>query len=129
MSRGLLALSLAGCLYVRTADETHEANTVADALKRHYILPASAYMPGAKALMSNPSAGGTALEIAGVVERADQDRIVAILREIRSVAATRPIIVRFYREEIVTHWKNPQTGGRGASREFVGLLRTATVDY
>lgn len=78
---------------------------------------------------TKPAAGARAgvkvthVTVIGVVDRGDQDTVLAIVHDIRAVIATKPILVEFYREEVLT-----QTSAAGWHRDEVGLLRRVRVE-
>jgi hypothetical protein len=78
--------------------------------------------PRRPAVGVRPGVDVTFVTVIGVVDPEEQDKVVAILRDIRAVIATKPILVEFYREEILI-----QTSLTGWHREDVGLLRRARV--
>lgn len=121
----------AGCVLVPlgTAD-VDEASTINDALRRSYAFPVmSKFNPQRPAGGALPGLWDTYVEVIGVVDPVEQEKVIAILRDIRTRLAKKPIRVRFYREEVVTVESVDPTTGRelGWHREPKGLLHEERI--
>jgi hypothetical protein len=116
-------LSTTGCLKVPSASDAGEALEVSNALKERYRFPVMSKIdPTRPAAGARPGVDVTFVTVIGVVDPAEQDRVIAVLRDIRAVIATKPILVRFYREEVLT-----QTSPTSWQRDNLGLLRKARI--
>jgi accessory colonization factor AcfC len=85
--------------------------------------------PRRPAIHARPGVWDTAVVVIGVVDGPEQDKVIAILRDIQARLAKKPIRVRFYREEVLTVTDvNPSTGKvLGWHREEKGLLREERI--
>ena len=119
-----VALMSGGCLAIPTGDDAGEAQDISTALRERYRFPVMS-----KIDPTRPAAGAgagvkmTYVTVIGVVDRVDQDAVLAIVHDIRAVIATKPILVEFYREEVLT-----QTSAGGWHRDEVDLLRRVRVE-
>lgn len=123
-------LGLPGCISIPSGADAEEAKNITEALEKRYHFPVmSKFEPGKPAAGARPGAWENYVTIIGVVERAEQDKVIAILRDIRATIAKKPIWVRFYREEIITVTKTDPVTGRvlGAHRDEVDLLRELRI--
>lgn len=120
-----------GCVLVPPSSaDAGEAATISDALERSYAFPVmSKLVPQRPAMGARPGLWDTSVEIIGVVDPVEQEKVIAILRNIRARLAKKPIRLRFYREEVVTVEHVDPTTGRelGWHREPKGLLREERI--
>lgn len=127
----LMALACAACSLIPipiSGDDADEAGAVAAALEKRYDFPVKSKLePTKPAVGAWPGVDVTTIVIVGVIDPAEQDKIVAIVQDIRQAVAKKPIVVRFYREEVLTTWSNPETRTRGGRSELVDLLRTVRI--
>ena len=65
------------------------------------------------------------IDIYGVTERAEQDRILAILRKLRRQVGGKALVVQFRREEI---WEELPDGSRRPRRDREELMRKARIE-
>ena len=128
LTMGVLAVP--GCISIPSAADGEEAKNITNALRERYRFPVmSKFDPTKPAATARPSAWDNHVTIIGVVERAEQDEVIAILRDIRATIAKKPIWVHFYRDEVVTVTKTDPVTGRvlGRHREEVDLLREVWI--
>jgi hypothetical protein len=125
----LLAL-VSGCLVPPSGDDAEEAMRIGNVLRERYPFPVTSKMdPTRPAVGARPTASSTVVHVIGVVTRAEQDGVLRVVRELRRTHATKPILVRFFREERLTLRHDATTGQvTGGSREDIDLLRTERVD-
>ena len=120
-----------GCVLVPPSSaDAGEAATISDALERGYAFPVmSKVNPRQPAMGARPGVWHTSVVVIGVVDSVEQDKVIAILRDIRTKLAKKPIRVRFYREEVVTvEHVDPVTGRElGWHREDKGFLREERI--
>ena len=85
--------------------------------------------PRQPAVGARPGVWHTSVVVIGVVDSVEQDKVIAILRDIRTRLAKKPIHIRFYREEVLTVTDvDPATGKvLGWHREDKGLLREERI--
>ena len=126
-----VTLASGGCFLIPipiSGDDADEARAVALALTKRYDFPAKSQLqPMLPAVGARATPYVSEISVVGVLDPVEQDRVVAILRDIRSTIAKKPIHVRFYREELVTRWSNPETRTSGARSELIDLLRTVRI--
>lgn len=127
----LMALACAACSLIPipiSGDDADEALAIAAALEKRYTFPVkSKFDRLGRPVGADATPDSSIILIVGVLDAVEQDKVIAILRDIRQTAATKPIVVRFYREEVLTTWSNPETRTRGARSELVDLLRTVRI--
>lgn len=63
--------------------------------------------------------------IYGVVDGAEQDKVVALLKKLRRQWASKPVVVHFMREEI---WEEKADGSRRPRRDREELMRKVRID-
>lgn len=123
-------LNLGGCMSVPTSGDAAEAVNVTDALRQRYTFPVmSKFDPTKPAAGAEAGVRETYVTVVGVLEATEQDRVLEILRDIRKSLGTKPLRVRFYREEVVTVTRTDPATGRvlGERRQEVGLLRQERI--
>ena len=121
--------ALSGCVSV--ASDTLEAKRITEALRERYTFPVMWKLePGTPAADARPSVFGNDVTIIGVIEPVEHDKVLAILRELRATMATKPLVVRFFREEVITVTQTDPATGRvvGEHRELVNLLREVWIE-
>jgi len=126
----LVGLDTGCALIPPSSADADEAANISNALRRNYAFPVmSKFNPQRPAMGARPGVWDTYVEVIGVVDPVEQDRVIAILRDIRTKLAQKPIRVRFYREEVVTVAQvDPVTGEElGWHREPTGLLRQERI--
>ena len=107
-----------------------EAATINDALEWGYAFPVMSKVdPQRPAMGARPGVWDTEVVVIGVVDVVEQDKVVAILRDIRTKLAKKSIRLRFYREEVLTVTSVDPGTGRvlGWHREDKGLLREERI--
>ena len=126
-----MALACAGCFLIPipiSGDDADEALAIAAALEKRYAFPVKSKLdPMGRPVGADATPDSTIIYVVGVLDPVEQDKVVAILRDIRQTVAKKPIVVRFYREEVVTTWSNPETRSRGGRSELVDLLRSVRI--
>ncbi|MBI2492686.1 MAG: hypothetical protein HYV94_11415, partial [Candidatus Rokubacteria bacterium] len=86
--------------------------------------------PSKPAIGARPGVLGNYVTIIGVIDPVEHDKALAILREIRATIATKPLVVRFFRDEVITVTRTDPATGRvvGKHRELVDLLREVWIE-
>ncbi len=105
-----------GCVLVPPSGaDADEAANISDALERSYAFPVmSKVNPRQPAMGARPGVWHTPVVVIGVVDSVEQDKVIAILRDIRTRLAKKPIHIRFYREEVLTVTSVDPGYGEGA---------------
>jgi len=79
----------------------------------------------------NPAVSGFArprrleIHIYGVIESAEQEKVVEVLKKLRRQMASKPVVVHFIREEI---WEEAGDGSRSPRRDREELMRKVRID-
>jgi hypothetical protein len=109
-------------------EDRHEADAILQALVERYRFPVqSKVVPTQPGVLVHGRPGANVITVYGVTDRAEQDEVIAILRELRHTVATKPIFVDFYREEVLERYGDPAAGHSGWQRESRGKLRTERI--
>lgn len=115
-----------GCVFDPKPDEASGLRTAL--VQRHTFAVRSKVVPDHPAVRSARLDNRSVISITGVTEAGEQEKVLAILRELHGSVATRPIIVRFYREEVLLTGDSPTPGLPQWRREDVDLLREVRID-
>ena len=99
---------------IPSAEDAEEASAVLEYLTSQYDFPGATY--------SKPRPSRTTLDIYGVVDAAEQDRIADLVKAARHARGWKPVELRFYKEEVLHHRGSLTERGRETK------LRTITVD-
>lgn len=121
--------ALSGCVSI--ASDALETKRITEALTERYKFPVMSKLePSKPAIGARPGVLGNYVTIIGVIDPVEHDKVLAILREIRATIATKPLVVRFFRDEVITVTRTDPATGRvvGKHRELVDLLREVWIE-
>jgi hypothetical protein len=105
-------------------DRQEVAQLVQDLIQR-YDFPVKAKFADRPAVEGFARPRRLEIHIYGVTDRAEQDKIIAILHKLRRQVASKPIVVHFIRNEV---WEVGKDGSRKPRRDREELMRKARVE-
>jgi hypothetical protein len=124
----MVALTFCGCVIIPGSRDPAEASAVLAALEQRYEFPVRSKLdPSRPAAYARPAEFETVVSVIGVTTRAEQDRVVAILRDIRTTVASRSILVDFYPEEKL-ETSVDHAGASHTYRVYRGEPRTVRIE-
>lgn len=103
-------------------DVVEECHSIATLVESAVSIPESVSVPGHPALFCDKDVSGVPFRtfdharIYGVIDRRQQDLVVASLRRARQQLKTSPIAAEFYEKENWKTWSDPATGRSGGDR-------------
>lgn len=126
----VLAVSLMVLLAFTTTWNTSDSDRqeVAQLVKeltQRYDFPVKAKFADRPAVEGFARPRRLVIHIYGVTDRAEQDKVVAILHKLRRRLASKPIVVHFIRAEV---WEVDKDGSRKPRRDREELMRKARVE-
>lgn len=124
----MVLIACGGCVGSPGYKDPAEAAAVLSALRQRYEFPVrSKTDPSQPAVYTRPAARETIVSVIGIVERAGQDRLIAVLGDIRATVANKAILVDFYPEERLEMFTDP-VGVIHTYRVYRGDLRSVRIE-
>jgi len=118
---------LGGCVTIPGGRDPAEALAVLSTLKQRYEFPVRSKLdPSQPAIYVRPAEFETIVSVIGVTTPAEQDKVIAILREVRATIAAKSILVDFYPEERL-ETSTDHTGTGHTYRVYRGDPRTVRI--
>lgn len=105
--------------------DTEEVNAIVGALVQDYDFPVKARFQDRPAVEGVARPRRLEIRIYGVIDRGEQDRVMALVRKLRRQLASKTVVVSFLREEA---WEESPDGSRQRRRDLEELLRTVRVE-
>lgn len=105
--------------------DRRDVQQIVERLTERYTFPVQAKYQSRPAVFGEAQPRRLVISIYGVTERAEQDRVLAVLRKLRREIAGKAIVVQFMREEI---WEEAADGSRQPRRDREELMRKARIE-
>lgn len=121
----LMALFAFSSIWDVSDRDAAEAEQVVQELVQRYDFPVKAKFQDHPAVEAIPQPRRMELRIYGVLDRAEQDKVKAVLEKLRRQISSKPLVVYFFREEV---WEEDADGSRRPRRDKEELLRTVRID-
>ncbi|HHH47621.1 MAG TPA: hypothetical protein ENK51_01845 [Gammaproteobacteria bacterium] len=109
-----------------TSDQDRrDVQQIVDRLIERYDFPVQAKYQDRPAVFGEAQPRRLVITIYGVIDRDEQDRILAVLRKLHREIASKAIVVQFMREEV---WEELPDGSRQPRRDREELMRKARIE-
>ena len=105
--------------------DSGEVDQIVEELVERYDFPVKARFADTPAVVGFARPRRLEIHIYGVVERAEQEKVVEVLKKLRRQMASKPVVIHFIREEI---WEEEGDGSRKPRRDREELMRKARID-
>jgi hypothetical protein len=105
--------------------DSGEVDQIVEELVQRYDFPLKAKFADSPAVIGFARPRRLAIHIYGVVERAEQQKVVEVLSKLRRQMASKPVVIHFIREEI---WEEGSDGSRKPRRDREELMRKVRID-
>ena len=105
--------------------DSGEVGQIIDELVQRYDFPVKARFSDRPAVEGFARPRRLEIHIYGVVERAEQEKVVEVLKKLRRQLASKPVVIRFIREEV---WEEKGDGTRKPRRDQEELMRQVHID-
>jgi len=119
---GLLSFTLMSTV---TDEDRDDAQLIVQGLTERYSFPVKAKFQDIPAVFGDAKGRNIVITIYGVIDTIEQERIVAIVADLRKQMDSKPIEVKFFQEEI---WEHYEDGSRRAARRKETLLHKYLVE-
>jgi hypothetical protein len=116
------------------SDDLYECKAIVSSITSRHSIPMSISEPGRPAVFCDLGVHFPLLRsynsvfIYGVLDKSQQDSIVADVRGFRSQSHTRKILVQFFAKENWKTWSDPAAGRSGGSRGAESALVRVWID-
>lgn len=121
----LMALFAASSLWNASDDDAEDVARIVTELTQRYDFPVKAKFQNRPAVEGVARPRRLAIHIYGVIDGAEQAKVVAVLKKLRQQIADKPVVVYFFREEV---WEEAEDGSRRPRRDREELLRQVRVE-
>lgn len=113
-------------LYSNVTDEDREnADRVVQSLTERYQFPVQARHQDMPAVFADAKGRNIVVSVYGITDTLEQQKVVAIARDLRKQWNSKPIVVKFFQEEI---WEQSDDGSRQPARHKETLLHKYLVE-
>jgi len=119
---GLLSFTLMSTV---TDDDRDDAQRIVKSLTERYSFPVKAKFQDQPAVFGDAKGRNIVISIYGVIGTIEQEKIVAIARDLRKQWNSKPIVVKFFQEEI---WEQNEDGSRQAARHKETLIHKYLIE-
>ncbi|NOZ52888.1 MAG: hypothetical protein GXP08_07050 [Gammaproteobacteria bacterium] len=102
-----------------TDDDRGEIQQIVDTLVERYPFPTKAKFKDQVAVFGDAEGRNLVIKVYGVIDTIEQEKIVAIVQKLRRQWDSKPIIVKFFQEEI---WEQGLDGSRMPARHKEHLI-------
>ena len=119
---GLLSFTLMPTV---TDDDRDDAQRIVKSLTERYSFPVKAKFQDQPAVFGDAKGRNIVISIYGVIGTIEQEKIVAIARDLRKQWNSKPIVVKFFQEEI---WEQSEDGSRQAARHKETLIHKYLIE-
>jgi hypothetical protein len=121
----LLVLLAVGLTWQSTDRDAAELKRILDDAAQRYDFPVQARFQERPALEGYVRPTRLEIHVYGVVDAAEQDKLVFIFTRLREQYASKPVVIHFLREEI---WEEAPDGSRQPRRDREELMRKVRID-
>ncbi len=126
----VLAIALMVLFAVSTTWETTDTDKqdvaqIVQELTQRYDFPVKARFADRPAVSGIAKPRRLEIHIYGVIDPAEQAKVVRLLTKLRKQVAAKPVVVQFFREEV---WEEGTDGSRRPRRDKEELLREVRVE-
>jgi hypothetical protein len=108
-----------------TDEDRDDAQRIVQSLTERYSFPVKAKFQDKPAVFGDAKGRNIVISIYGVIDTIEQEKIVAIAEELRKQWNAKPIVVKFFQEEI---WEQNEDGSRRAARHKETLIHKYLVE-
>lgn len=108
-----------------TDEDRQDAQRIVRGLTERYAFPVKAKYQDKPAVFGDVEGRNIVVTIYGVTDAIEQQKIVAIARELRKQWDSKPIILKFYQKEI---WEQDENGARRPAREKEMLIHKYHIE-
>jgi hypothetical protein len=108
-----------------TDEDRDDAQRIVQGLTERYSFPVKAKFQEIPAVFGDAKGRNIVISIYGVIDTLEQERIVAIARDLRKELDSKTIEVRFFQEEI---WEHYEDGSRRVARHKETLLHKYLIE-
>jgi len=119
---GLLSFTLMSTV---TDDDRDDAQRIVQSLTERYSFPVKAKFQDQPAVFGDAKGRNIVISIYGVIDTIEQEKIVAIAKDLRKQWNSKPIAVKFFQEEI---WEQNEDGSRQAARHKETLIHKYLIE-
>ena len=105
--------------------DSGEVGKIVDELVQRYDFPVKAKFADTPAVTGFVRPRRLEIHIYGLIESAEQEKVVEVLKKLRRQMASKPIVIHFFREEI---WEEETDGSRKPRRDREELMRKVRLD-
>lgn len=121
----LMALFAVSTRWNTSDRDAAEAEQLVAELVTHYDFPVKFKFRDAPAVDAVAQPRRLEVYVYGVVDRVEQDKVVAVAEKLRRQIASKPVVIHFMREEV---WEEGEDGSRHPRRDREELMRKARID-
>ena len=108
-----------------TDEDRDDAQRIVQSLTERYSFPVKAKFQDKPAVFGDAKGRNIIISIYGVIDTIEQEKIVAIAEELRKQWNSKPIVVKFFQEEI---WEQNEDGSRTVARHKETLIHKYLIE-
>ena len=105
--------------------DSDEVDQIVAELIQRYDFPVKAKFTDTPAVEGFARPRRLEVHIYGVIESAEQQKVVEVVKKLRRQMASKPVVIHFIREEI---WEEAEDGSRKPRRDREELMRKVRID-
>ncbi len=123
----MVLMGILGYAFMSTVTDADrdDAQRIVQGLTERYSFPVQAKFQEIPAVFGDAKGRNIVISIYGVIDTLEQERIVAIARDLRKQWDSKPVEVKFFQEEI---WEHYEDGSRRVARNKETMLHKYLIE-